>query len=540
MIRLPIHWKITALIFFILGFSLVIGGIFLVGNYSKTKEDDLKKRSVITARTVAELPEIRRGVAGGEEGQKRLNLVAEKVRIINDADYIVVLNMDRVRLTHPVEERIGSVSTGEDEGPAFAEHTYTSRATGEIGTVIRAFVPIMNQEHQQIGVVIAGYRLPGIIEILCSVYKEILWTACLSLFFGGWGSWLLARHIKRQMFHLEPHEIAKMLVERTEAFNAMHEGVIAIDTEERIQIFNDKAKQMMGVSGDVIGMNIREVIPDTRLPEILTLDQPVYNKELHVRNLDILSNRIPIKVGGKTVGVVSIFQDRTEVKKLAEELTGVKAFVNALRVQNHEHMNKLHTIAGLIQLGNSEKALDYVFEVTEEQEELTRFLSKNIKDDSISGLLLSKVSRGREMGIDVFIDRRSRLRSFPRYIDSHDLVVLLGNLIENSFDSFQKVPTREKEVYISITQTKNRLLIVVEDNGCGIPREMQDRIFRQGVSTKGGGERGIGLHLVHQIVEQGYGEIRLESEPGAGTCITVTFDQREGDAEDDFCAVNRG
>ena len=540
MIRLPIHWKITALIFFILGFSLVIGGIFLVGNYSKTKEDDLKKRSVITARTVAELPEIRRGVTGGEAGQKRLNLVAEKVRIINDADYIVVLNMDRVRLTHPVEERIGSVSTGEDEGPAFAEHTYTSRATGEIGTVIRAFVPIMNQEHQQIGVVIAGYRLPGITEILCSVYKEILWTACLSLFFGGWGSWLLARHIKRQMFHLEPHEIAKMLVERTEAFNAMHEGVIAIDTEERIQIFNDKAKQMMGVSGDVIGMNIREVIPDTRLPEILTLDQPVYNKELHVRNLDILSNRIPIKVGGKTVGVVSIFQDRTEVKKLAEELTGVKAFVNALRVQNHEHMNKLHTIAGLIQLGNSEKALDYVFEVTEEQEELTRFLSKNIKDDSISGLLLSKVSRGREMGIDVFIDRRSRLRSFPRYLDSHDFVVLLGNLIENSFDSFQKVSTREKEVYISIAQTKNRLLIVVEDNGCGIPREMQDRIFRQGVSTKGGGERGIGLHLVHQIVEQGYGEIRLESEPGAGTCITVTFDQREGDAEDDFCAVNRG
>lgn len=39
---------------------------------------------------------------------------------------------------------------------------------------------------------------------------------------------------------------------------------------------------------------------------------------------------------------------------MAEELTGVKNFVEALRVQNHEHMNKLHTIAGLIQLGKSE------------------------------------------------------------------------------------------------------------------------------------------------------------------------------------------
>ncbi|MGF7086202.1 two-component system sensor histidine kinase DctS [Kroppenstedtia sanguinis] len=530
MFPFPIHWKITALIFFIVGFSLVIGGIFLLGNYTKTKEDELKKRSAITARTVAELPEIRKGVVGNKEAQKRVNFVAEKVRVINEADYIVVMNMDRVRLAHPLEDRIGTVSKGADEGPAFAEHTYTTQATGEIGTVIRAFVPIMNQEHQQIGVVIAGYRLPGITEILFSVYPEIFWTASLSLFFGGWGSWLLARHIKRQMFYLEPHEIANTLVKQTETFNAMHEGVIAIDNDERILIFNNKAKQMMGVSGDLIGKKIYEVVPDTRMPEILTLDQPVYNKELHVRNLDILSNRIPIKVDDRTVGVVAIFQDRTEVKKLAEELTGVKAFVSALRVQNHEHMNKLHTIAGLIQLGNSEKALNYVFEITEEQEELTRFLSKNIKDDSIAGLLLSKVSRGRELGIHVFIDRRSRLQSFPEYLDSHNFVVLLGNLVENAFESFPQVSIGEKEVYISIGQKEEALQIVVEDNGSGIPKELQDRIFTQGFSTKGSEGRGIGLHLVGQIVQQGHGKIQVESEPGAGTCITVTFEkQEEGD-----------
>ncbi len=55
----------------------------------------------------------------------------------------------------------------------------------------------------------------------------------------------------------------------------------------------------------------------------------------------------------KLLGAVAMFKDRTEVKKLAEELTGVKAFVQALRVQTHEHKNKLHTIAGLLQLGAS-------------------------------------------------------------------------------------------------------------------------------------------------------------------------------------------
>ncbi len=58
---------------------------------------------------------------------------------------------------------------------------------------------------------------------------------------------------------------------------------------------------------------------------------------------------------------------------MAEELTGVRAFIEALRVQNHEYMNKLHTIAGLIQLGKTSEALAYVFEEKEEQESLMYF-----------------------------------------------------------------------------------------------------------------------------------------------------------------------
>jgi two-component system, CitB family, sensor histidine kinase DctS len=523
MIRLSIRWKITALIFFIVSFSLLLGGMILVGNFIHEKEKELQQRSLLTARTVAELPEIKKNMIGHRKERGSINTIVERIRIINGADYIVVLDMERTRLSHPINRMIGTKSEGLDEGPAFAEHTYTSKAKGEIGTVIRAFVPIMNTEHEQIGVVIAAYKLPSFMEVLLSLKTEIIFTASLSLLFGGWGAWELASHIKRQMFQLEPHEIAKLLVERTETFNAMHEGVIAIDTNERITIFNDKAKQLFGISGDVIGKQIRSVIPDTRLPEILEINQPIYNKELHVRNLNILSNRIPIKVNNKTVGAVAVFQDRTEVKKLAEELTGVKAFVNALRVQNHEHMNKLHTIAGLIQLGHKEKALEYVFQVTEEQEEITRFLSKNIKDESISGLLLSKISRGKELGIDVKIDRQSRLKKFPKNLDHHEFVIILGNLIENAFDSFQSITDEEKEVFISIEQNDEILSLSVEDNGCGIDETHQAHIFDQGFSTKGTKDRGFGLYLVKQIVEKGQGDIQVISEKGKGTTFTITF-----------------
>ena len=133
-----------------------------------------------------------------------------------------------------------------------------------------------------------------------------------------------------------------MYIERTETFNAMHEGVIAIDNTFHITVFNNKAKQILNVfEHNLIGQNIYDVLPDSRLPEILDFNQPIYNKELLINHHTILSNRVPIEVEGETVGAIAIFQDRTDVKKMAEELTGVKEFVQALRVQNHELKNNI-------------------------------------------------------------------------------------------------------------------------------------------------------------------------------------------------------
>lgn len=521
--KIPIRWKIMTLILVIMGFSIVMIGISLVGNFIKDKEEALKEQALITARTVAEFPGIRANVNSNREARSTINPLVERVRIINGASYIVVLDMNRVRLSHPVASLVGRVSEGEDEGPAFAEHTYTTKAKGQAGTAVRAFVPIMNAAHEQIGVVLVGYLLPSIFEILLSLKYEIITTIFVSIIFGGWGSWVLANHIKRQIFQLEPHEIATLLVERTETFNAMHEGIVAIDNNEAITIFNDKAKQLLGISGDVIGEKIYDVIPDTYLPEILSVNQPIYNKELHVRNQIIVSNRVPIKVNEQTVGAVAVFQDITEVKKLAEELTGVKAFVSALRVQNHEHMNKLHTIAGLIQMNHKEKALDYVFQVTEEQQELTRFLGKNIHDESLSGLLLSKVSRGKELGVQVIIDRNSQLGWFPPPLDQHDFVVILGNLIENAFEAFHRITQQDKQIFISFEQDQNITSILVEDNGPGMDENIKEKIFHQGFSTKGTVGHGIGLYLVSEIIKKAKGEITVESEKGQGTSIIISF-----------------
>ncbi|OEH92107.1 ATP-binding protein [Bacillus solimangrovi] len=532
--QISIKWKVLLFIFTIILFSLLIVGIVLIGNFINMKERELSQQALITARTVAQLSSIQENMYGTNEQRGKINWTVERIRIINNADYIVVMDMNRTRLSHPVDKLIGAPSNGNDETPAFAEHTYTSKAKGEVGTAVRGFVPIMNNEHQQVGVVMVGYILPKLSELFSELQKEIYLTVVITFLFGGWGAWMLARMIKEEMFQLEPYEIAKLLVERTETFNAMHEGVVAIDNNKKITIFNHRAKEMLSVSENPEGKQIQDVLPDTRLPEILKLNTPIYNKELKISNKNILSNRIPIKVNKLTVGAVAIFQDQTEVKKIAEELTGVKAFVNALRVQNHEHMNKLHTIAGLIQMGNTQQALDYVFQITEEQQELTHFLSNNIYDDNISGLLLGKVRRGKELGINVQIDRQSQLKQFPPPLDHHDFVLILGNLIENAFDSFNHFHIHDKEIYISIEQDEEILSILIEDNGCGMSMDVQDHIFEHGFSTKDlNTNQGIGLFLVKQIIEKGRGNILIESYKDEGTTFTITFFMNKGENENE-------
>lgn len=518
--RLPIRTKIMILTFGIVLYAIVIGGVVIIGKILDIQEEELAKRAMITSRTVAQLPEVKENIQE-KEGWKQIEPAVEKIRVINEADYIVVMNMDHVRYSHPVKDMLGTKSEGKDESAAFADHTFTSKAKGEMGTAVRAFVPIKNSELEQIGVVVVGHVIPGFYEVVNDLTDEMTLILLLVLSFGIIGSYLLARHLKQQMFYLEPHEIVRMLEERTATFHSMHEGVIAIDNQEHISIFNEKAKSIFAVTGDVVGKPIREVIPDTRLPEIIELSRPVYNQEIRVSGKVIMSNRVPIKVKDQIVGAVAIFQDRTEVAKMAEELTGVRAFVEALRVQNHEHMNKLHTIAGLLQLGKIKKAMQYVFQVSEEKGSLTRFLNERIKNESLAGLLLSKVGRGKELGIQVVIDSESRFEEFPEQLDQHDFVIILGNLIENAYDSLKGMS--DGRIDVSVAQDSEVCAVLVEDNGCGMSDQVQTQIFERGYTTKGSNGSGIGLFLIQQIVDKGKGEIEVISQPNRGTSFLITF-----------------
>lgn len=521
--------KIMLLTFSILAFSFCVGGIIILSNLLKEQEKSIGQTAMLVARTTSNLPDLQQLVQNEDiqYASSKINKIVEEIRVINSAEYIVVMNMDRIKLSHPSSREIGKPSKSTDIYAAFGEHYYISKAVGEVGTMIRALVPIINEDKAQIGVVVTGYTLPTFWEIVKKYQSEIFVSIALSLLFCLWGAHILGRHIKRQLFGLEPHEIARLYVERNETFNAMHDGIIAVDNYLNITIFNKKAAEILGVDKkpkSYIGKKIYEVLPDTRLPEIVESGQPVYTQELYINKHSILSNRIPIRVKGETVGAVAVFQDLTGFKQLAEELTGVKAFVQALRIQTHEYKNKLHTIAGLLQLGHSKQALEYLSEVQTQHDRVTKFLNERIINENISGLLLSKITRGKELGIEVTIDEESSFTTFPAPLDHHDFVKLFGNLIENAFDALQGINREHKEISISIDDNDGILAIELSDNGAGMSDEVRNNIFKNGFSTKNNAHSGIGLFLIKEIVDKGNGTIEVVSEEGKGTTFIITFE----------------
>jgi two-component system NtrC family sensor kinase len=70
------------------------------------------------------------------------------------------------------------------------------------------------------------------------------------------------------------------------------------------------------------------------------------------------------------------------------------------------------------------------------------------------------------------------------------------------------------------TADEGRVRIEFIDTGCGIPAEIHEKIFEPFYTTKERGT-GLGLAITRQIIEQHHGEIRIESEPGRGTTVTV-------------------
>jgi sensor histidine kinase regulating citrate/malate metabolism len=199
----------------------------------------------------------------------------------------------------------------------------------------------------------------------------------------------------------------------------------------------------------------------------------------------------------------------------------VDSLTDALRAQAHEFANRLHTIAGLVQIGRGDDAMKLIAQTSGVHQELTEALLDRVGDPVLGALLLAKAAVASERGIELRVSddtvmTRSvagRAQGAP-WLDSEDLITLLGNLIDNALDA--AASSHDRWVSLSVTEQQNELVIKVHDSGPGVPENLDGQIFQEGFSTKPGRKRrGFGLALVRQVARRHGGDVTVVNDGGA-------------------------
>ena len=199
-----------------------------------------------------------------------------------------------------------------------------------------------------------------------------------------------------------------------------------------------------------------------------------------------------------------------------------------LRQQTHEYSNKLHTISGLIQLQAYDKAVELISSETSGYQDLLQFLVSAVQDPLISGCILGKYHRAKELNIDLNVDRDSNFTDLPEWMSREKLVTILGNLLDNAYEAVVNLPETKRMVNLSLTDLGKDLIIEVEDSGEGIADKVAGHIFESGVSTSDKKGKGIGLYLVRNAVSYFKGEITVNRSDLGGVLFTVYISKGQG------------
>ncbi|WP_338666589.1 ATP-binding protein [Pseudodesulfovibrio methanolicus] len=478
-------------------------------------------QAMSVAEITSKMPLVKRFMQGDSalmpEIRSELTMLTKASRV----KFIVLIDMHGMRTYHPVAENIGKHVVGGDAGDAIRGKSYISFATGTFGTSLRALTPIYGDDGRQVGVTIVGIMSDAIEQSIARFIAPIWPDLFFVLIFGLVMAVLFSKSIINILHGLEPEDIARRLEERVAMLSTVREGIVAIDTNARITLVNAEATRILnniGIEGDFLGQPVEEVVPNSRLPEILVTRQPEFDNEQNLLGTIILTNRTPIMVNGTLVGAIATFRDMTEVRQLAENLTGVNRYVDALRTQSHDFLNRLHVIYGLLQKGKLKALSKYLSNLIGVRMKEHAALSSGIKDAVIAGFLSSKFNKARELGTQVEFEIEGVLPDITDPTLRNGFVTIVGNIIDNGIDAMAE--TEKKHMAVDFTVDDEQIWIMIQDSGEGIEDGLMDKIFTRNFSTKGR-DRGLGLYLVLLTVDSLGGTLEMDSKPGKGTRVTV-------------------
>jgi len=516
-------------IFLLLFGLLILQMSVMVWHFDSTLYESIKHqvgtRALVQAKEIASDPTLIAQIQTQDLTALKINI--ERLSTISDASFIVIGDKNGIRLTHPVEERIGLPMTGGDNAGALERgESYISLREGSLGYGVRGKTAIFDSNHNVIGVVSVGYLLNRFQQWL-DVYMTPLLIEVFSIviltLFAAWG---FSRHIQKQMNDMEPEQIALALNLQKSILSSVYEGLIAIDREGYFLTINKSALQLLGIEHQIKYLKTRQIIEFVSNSEFFfrhPLNENIKDEMIRLNEHALIANRIAIFKQDQLIGWVVSFRQKSDIDSLTTELTQVQQHSESLRVLQHEFSNRLATISGLIEMGRLDEVKQLIAQENSSKQELLDFIHQHIHLSQVAGLLLGKSLRAKELNISLRFDPTCQLHRLNSTLSETELCAILGNLIDNAFDSTQNNLSSNRIIEVLITDSGDDLVIEITDNGTGIAPHLIDDIWKKGITNKQDSHNhGIGLYLVQRYVTHANGFIIVDNAEPQG-CIFSVF-----------------
>ncbi|MBR2986935.1 MAG: PAS domain-containing sensor histidine kinase [Clostridia bacterium] len=325
----------------------------------------------------------------------------------------------------------------------------------------------------------------------------------------------------------------------TAATEGMSEGILLIGKKRVILSINTAALSFFDVEKDAVGRDICAIDPHYHLETLLEEAETEHYAERIYKKGDSFYQLIanPIISEGKTIGLCVIILDTTEKTKneaLRREFTANVS---------HELKTPLHAISGYAELLSSglvreEDVPGFLNQIHAESGRMIRLIEDIIRLSSLdegeseSGKTPLDLFASVSLSVDSLRERAEKANiSLTLSGESVTLVAiptLINAITENLVTNAIKYNRPGGSVRITVGQDDKNAILTVEDNGIGIAKEHHDRLFERFYRvdkshSKAVGGTGLGLSIVKHAVRLHRGTIRLDSEPGVGTKVTVTL-----------------
>jgi len=507
------------LVFQLLVVGVVLVAVAAVSVAQSTREfrEVRGQRMIAVAENIASTPIVRdrfadpfAGKVLAPEVDRAVALSGAGLAEILDPDGTVRVSSDPAR----IGQRMDLGPSRADEGRAWFGDDNIDGLHSLVGQV-----PILSIDGDALAVVSVSEPYPSVWELLSGAGERLLIYLGLGAALGLLASWLLSRRIKRHTRGLEIAEIAGLADHREALLHSIREGVVAVNNEGDITLLNDSALELLGVPAESVGRRVDGVGLEPAVVEFLLSGEDGRDVVIATRTRVLALNRRAATSQGQRIGTVTTMRDSTELAALQGQLSSHKSVTDTLRAQTHEFANQLHTISGLVQLGEYDSVRDLVGTLTRRRAAISDAVTQRISDPAVAALLIAKTSLAAESGVALEIAPDSHLGVLDPALAT-DVITLLGNLIDNAVDvSVGAVPAK---LTVAIKDHED-LVISVADSGPGVPEHLRESIFARGVTSKpdAPGGRGIGLALVRLVSAQHGGAVEVSDGPSGGALFVV-------------------